>query len=237
MNASGLNLAAGAVALVVQLATTMAWADERELRDVGEFDSISVGGGVDLHVAIGDTFSVEVESDNPERISTRVRGDTLEIGYDRPGLFGFNFGWGDGGDVHVTLPELRSLSAGGGSDVESVGTITGESLEISASGGSDINVAIAVNELDVATSGGSDVELTGSARFASVTSSGGSDFDATDFTTSEADLRSSGGSDVRITVSDRLVARASGGSDITYRGQPAEVDVSSSGGADIRGRQ
>ena len=67
-------------------------------------------------------------------------------------------------------------------------------------------------------------------------SSGGSDFNASGLQTEEADLHSSGGSDLSIAVRDRIVANASGGSDITYSGEPRSVNVNASGGSDIRRR-
>jgi hypothetical protein len=222
--------------LILPLASVGVRADTHELRELGAFDSISVGGGIDVHLQIGDAHRVEVEADDADEVVTRVRGSTLEIQHQSHSLLGGLFHWGDAGEVYVTLPALRSLTAGGGSDVDSVGTLTGDALEISAAGGSDVDIDVAVTNLEISASGGSDFALSGSARFIRARASGGSDLDARDFTAEEADLQSSGGSDVFISVSRRLVARASGGSDIVYSGEPDDVDVDSSGGSDIRGR-
>ena len=210
-------------------------AQQRETRQLSGFDAISVGGGIDLFLRQGDTFLVEVESSDGEldEIVTEVRAGTLEI--KRKRSFGF-FDWGDHGSVSVTLPKLVSLTASGGSDARSGGPFTSDSLSLVASGGSDVDMEVAAATLQVQASGGSDVRLSGSARSANVHSSGGSDFNASGLQTEEADLHSSGGSDLSIAVRDRIVANASGGSDITYSGEPRSVNVNASGGSDIRRR-
>ena len=218
--------------LTVALAAS---AQDRETRSLTGFDAIAVGGGIDLVVRQGDDFRVEVQSDDDvAEILTEVRDGTLEIRRDRT-LSGF-FDWGDHGAVYVTLPALTALTASGGSDVRADGTLSGGDLAIVASGGSDVELDVAVDTLAATASGGSDTRLSGSARLARLHSSGGSDLNASRFTVAEANVESSGGSDVSIAVSERIVGNASGGSDITYSGDPRTVSVNASGGADVRRR-
>lgn len=217
------------------LAASTAGAQQRESRPLAGFDAIEVGGGIDLSLRQGGSFSVEVETDDElAEIVTEVRGNTLTIR--RKSSFNF-FDWGgDAGSVSVTMPTLVSLAASGGSDVRTEGTFTSDRLEIVASGGSDVSIDVAAGTLEAETSGGSDLTLSGSARMASVRSSGGSDLNASRLTADEADVQSSGGSDLAIGVRERIVGNASGGSDITYTGNPQTVDVDSNGGSDVRHR-
>ena len=211
-------------------------AQQRETRPLEGFDAIEIGGGIDLFLQQGAGFVVEVEADEDElaEIVTEVRNRTLQIR--RKSSFSF-FNWsGHPGSVHVTLPGLASLTASGGSDVRTERTFMGDRLQLVASGGSDLEIAVTVAELEAEASGGSDMRLRGSARSASVRSSGGSDLNASGLTVDEADVRSSGGSDASIAVRDKIVANASGGSDVTYSGEPRTVDVNTSGGADVRRR-
>jgi hypothetical protein len=225
-------------ALLALLAATLpAAAQDRETRDVANFEAIRVGGGVDLSIRQGEPFLVEVESADGDTadVVTEVRNRTLEVGH-RRSFFDF-FDWGtDEVTVHVTLPKLVAITASGGSEVSNEGTISGDELELTASGGADVTLDVAVTTLEVQTSGGSDVRLTGSARSTSMQSSGGSDLNASDLTTDSANLASSGGSDIRIEVRESLVAHASGGSDISYSGNPRSVDVNASGGGDVNRR-
>ena len=225
-------LAASVVALLV---SAPAGAQQRQSRALTGFDANEVGGGIDLFVRKGDGFVVEVEATEKDaaKIVTEVVGRTLQI--KRDSAFDF-FNWGDLGAVHVTLPALVSLDASGGSDVKAEGTFSSDNLSIDASGGSDVTIDVTAGVLDVDVSGGSDMRISGSARSARVESSGGSDLNASALTVDEADVESSGGSDLRIAVRQKIVADASGGSDITYTGQPASVSVNTSGGAEIHRR-
>ena len=48
------------------------------------------------------------------------------------------------------------------------------------------------------------------------------------------ELTTSGGSDVLIRVTQRISGNASGGSDVRYYGDPRDIDVNTSGSADVR---
>jgi len=236
MRPENLRAAALAIVAVAQFGGLPAVAQTSEVRELPAFDAIDVGGSVDLVVRQGSEFRVTVTAEDGELadLVTEVDRGTLQIHHKQQqqrSLFGFNR-VGDY-EVDVTLPRLRALDAHGGVDVRVDGTISGERLEIDASGAADLNLAVDVTELEVNTSGGSDITLVGSATRFNARSSGGSDLMANGMTVESADIRSSGGSDVMLDVTDSLVAHASGGSDIVYSGNPAAVDVHSSGGADV----
>lgn len=227
--------AAGLVAASVLAVLSPLGAQERDVRELSGFHSVAIGGGLDLFLSRGETFVVEVETDeDPSEIITEVRDGTLHVRRDRP-WFDW-FGDSDEGEVYVTMPTLQALTASGGSDVTVEGSFAGDALRITASGGSDVELDAAVDRVEVQASGGSDVRLTGSARSARLQSSGGSDLDAGRFTADEANVESSGGSDVSIGVRNSISGHASGGSDITYTGQPGSVNVEASGGGDVRRR-
>jgi len=228
-------IAAGLVVGSVLAVQTPLTAQDRDVRNLSGFHSVSVGGGLDLFLRRGDTFVVEVETDEePSEIITEVRDGTLDVRRDRS-WFDW-FGDNDEGEVYVTMPTLQALTASGGSDVRVEGSFAGDALRVTASGGSDVEIDAAVNSVDVQASGGSDVELTGSARSARVQSSGGSDVNAGGFTADEVNVESSGGSDVSISVRNSIAGHASGGSDITYTGQPGSVNVEASGGGEVTRR-
>jgi hypothetical protein len=210
-------------------------AQERETRDLTGFNAVAVGGGIDLFVRQGQPFRVEVAAADGhlDEIVTEVIDGRLEIRRKRPPGF---LDWGDRGTVSVVLPALVGLTASGGSDLEAEGTVSGDTLTVVASGGSDVTIAVAVTQLEVTVSGGSDVQLSGSAGSARVQSSGGSDLNASRLMANAAEVDSSGGSDLSIAVRDALVANASGGSDVSYTGKPSSVRVNASGGGDIRQR-
>jgi hypothetical protein len=225
-------------ALLVMMVVSVALpanAQERETRPLQGFDAVEVGGGIDLLLRQGERFVVEVASDDDvDDIVTEVRSGTLEIRRKQP-TGSFDWG-GDNGSASVTLPKLTKLVASGGTDVETEGTFSNDSLEIVASGGSEMAIDVSATVLDVQASGGSDLRISGRARAARMQSSGGSDLDARELMVEEAEVQSTGGSDLSVAVRDKIVGGASGGSDISYTGQPRTVDVDTSGGSDVSRR-
>ena len=233
MNAQDRATAVASILVASLWVCLPAAAQDTETRDLSGFEAVAVGGGIDLLLRQGDRFIVEVRSDDDaSEIITEVVAGKLEIRRERS--FGFN--WGDAGSVNVTLPKLVALTASGGSEVEAEGALTGDALEIVVSGGSDVTIDVAVDTIEVSASGGADVSLTGTARAARLTSTGGSDLNAGRFTAGEVNVNSSGGSDLVVAVRDKITGHASGGSDISYSGQPSSVDIDTSGGSDVRRR-
>jgi len=233
MNAQDRATAVASILVASLWVCLPAAAQDTETRDLSGFEAVAVGGGIHLLLRQGDRFIVEVRSDDDaSEIITEVVAGKLEIRRERS--FGFN--WGDAGSVNVTLPKLVALTASGGSEVEAEGALTGDALEIVVSGGSDVTIDVAVDTIEVSASGGADVSLTGTARAARLTSTGGSDLNAGRFTAGEVNVNSSGGSDLVVAVRDKITGNASGGSDISYSGQPSSVDIDTSGGSDVRRR-
>jgi hypothetical protein len=238
MHTNFTQMAAAAIVVVAQLVSLPADAETSEVRDLAAFDAIEVSGAVELVLRLGSELRVEVSSDGADlaNLVTEVVRGTLRIRQEPRERRVFGFGGSDDYVVDVTLPELRALDASGGTDVRVDGAISGERLAVDASGAADVTLTVDVTDLEVNISGGSDLTLTGYANRLEVHSSGGSDLAAGRLAAASANVRSSGGSDVMLQVTERLVARASGGSDVVYRGDPPQVDVHESGGADIKRR-
>jgi hypothetical protein len=162
-----------------------------EAREVGEFTSLEVSGGIDLRLTVDPsaTTSVSVIYDDNllDRIVTEVDGDTLTVRSRGP----FNV-FGSGRIVEVTTPTLQSLTASGGSDVDGTGATESLAVEVSggadldlgdlvagtvvlrASGGADVTVNV-TDEISGEASGGADVTVRGDPVNQSIDVSGGAD--------------------------------------------------------------
>jgi hypothetical protein len=135
--------------------------------------------------------------------------------------------------VVVYTPEVNFLVASGGSEIRIDETISGKSVELKASGGSNLHAAINTDFLQVRASGGADMRLAGFASELSAQASSGSRISGYDLETTLAGVEASSGADVRITVSDELNARASSGGGIRYRGNPKLVNSKASSGGSV----
>lgn len=214
---------------------------DTERRDVDGFTEVAVSSSIDVTITQGADFAVEVEADDTDDVITEVVGDTLRI-YRDTGWNWYSFGllsfFMEDDDLRatVTLPTLTRVRTSGGSDVRGEGTFTGDDLELRTSGGSNITLDLAYDSIDARSSGGSTMQLSGTANRGILSSSGGSRQDNDDLAIKDAELRSSGGSNLNVGVVEELQARASGGSDIRYEGDPRLRDIDESGGADVTRR-
>jgi hypothetical protein len=221
----------------ISMTTRANGSDKTEFRKAESFTGIKVSTGIDLYVRMGDTEEVKVVADDDiiDNLITEVINGELRIYMKKTNWFNWS-GMTKTRKVYVTVKELKKIDASSGSDVRSENTITGESLVIEASSGSDVVLDLVCKNISVNTSSGSDAKLTGKAKTLKAEASSGSDINARDLATSVCYANASSGSDITVNVSDELVARASSGSDIRYYGNPGIKDTDESSGGDVSRR-
>lgn len=207
-----------------------------EARTVGSFTGIDISSGIDLYLSPGsEALAVSAsKQEYRDRIKTEVENGILKIWYDSK--MGFNISGDKRLKAYVSYKTLRSLEASGGSDVRVDGTIASEELVLRISGGSDFSGKVEAAKLTVRQSGGSDVRISGKATSLVVDASGGSDFKGYDLVAEVCDLEASGACDIEVTASKVLSARASGASDISYKGSPTVKEAKSSGASSVKSR-
>ncbi|MDQ3276885.1 MAG: DUF2807 domain-containing protein [Bacteroidota bacterium] len=207
-----------------------------EVRNVGSFTGINVSGGIDVYLSTGNE-ALAVSASKPEykeRIKTEVENGVLRIWYDSK--MGISLNSDRRLKAYVSYKTLKSLEASGGSDIRVDGTIASEELVMRISGGSDFVGKVEAAKLTVRQSGGSDVNISGRATSLTVDASGGSDFNGYDLVAEVCDLEASGACDIEVTASRVLSARASGASDISYKGSPTVKEAKSSGASSVKNR-
>ncbi len=157
----------------------------------------------------------------------------LKISYDEKG-----FSWNTKRNLkaYVSFKSLRALSASGGTDIIVEGGIKGNDLTITISGGCDFKGKVEVNKLIIDQSGGSDVNISGTAARVTINTSGGSDFNGFSLITDYCDAQASGGSDIEITANKEINAKASGASDISYKGSASLIETRSIGARNVSKR-
>lgn len=226
-----------AILLTIIFGTLDSDGQSRESRNLSNFSAISVTSGIDLYINQGKTESVSVSADKDkmDKIVTEVKDGTLNI-YVENGKWNW-FNWNNKPvKVYVTVKDLNSVSATGGSDVYSEKKLDLIKLKVSATGGSDIKLEVDADEIVCQTTGGSDVSLSGTATVFKGSSTGGSDLKASELKSSYCSVSSTGGSDVYVWAEKEISISATGGSDVYYKGAARVVKSSSTGGSDIHKR-
>ncbi|WKN41961.1 head GIN domain-containing protein [Tunicatimonas pelagia] len=203
-----------------------------ETRPVSSFDAIVVTGSVDVYLSQEDEVSVTVEADQnlQEVIRTEVKGSTLYISERK------NIRKAESRKVYVGFQEVTSLIAKGATDIYGRTPIRGQSLEVGISGASDVTLEVYVDELVCRVQGAADGYLSGEATAMIARVSGSSDLEAGDLVSQSCQVEASGASDAFVHATESLDAKASGSSDIEYRGNPQTLRKEESTAADVSSR-
>jgi Putative auto-transporter adhesin, head GIN domain len=252
-------LLAAATPILVSAQEKMVSDANAQIRAVGSFTTIRVSDAIDLYLAQGNEETVAAsasETKYRDKIRTEVENGVLKIYYEKENGLKIQMG-NDKKNlrVYVTCKQLDRLFASGASDVYLSGGLKVDKLELNLSGASDMLVksgeikannldikisgasdfkgAVAALSLSVDQSGSSDMIISGSAASMRVTASGASDMKGYELAVDNCEATASGSSDIFITVNKDLKARASGSSDISYKGTAVISELKSSGSSSV----
>jgi hypothetical protein len=201
-----------------------------EVRPLEGFSAVDSDGSLDVMIARGDAFRVEVSIDSNllDRVRTRVAGDTLTIDEE----------WiGDtvaGPHVVVTMPVLRRAAVNGSGNLWAGGFEQAEPVSLAIDGSGEMTFVGAVPRADVRIAGSGDARLQGIATALGATIEGSGAVDAFHFDATTADLSVSGSGDLAATVSGSVRVSISGSGSVDLYGGAALESVSVSGSGSIR---
>ncbi len=199
-------------------------------RDVSTFHSIIIEDGIDAYIQQGSTQSLEVEADENlhEYLITEVNNGVLKIYFDRDV-------WNrKASRAYITVTDLKLLKVSGGGDVESKGTIRVADIEISVSGGGDLDFDLEADNLHCNMSGGGDAEIAAKAESIVVDISGGGDLDlGAEAGSFEGNITGGGDADIALGAASKNVElNISGGGDLDLGTEAQNISVKVSGGGD-----
>lgn len=183
---------------------------KQETRNVSGFKEIEASGAINTEIAVGKDFIVTVEADDNllPQVKTEVKGETLKIYTEN------RFSSKTKITVRISMPELKKVDISGASTAN-ITNVTGDSLEMQASGASRIKVDGQVKDFNVEASGASTI-------------------DASKLNAENADVDSNGASTITVAPSSDLKAEASGASTVYYTGDPKNIKQDSSGASTIK---
>jgi len=196
------------------------------------FDRVDVSHGFQVDLRQGDTFSVIIRVDDNvvEHLEIAKKGDTLRIGLKRNRSYTLN---NTTLEAEVTTPELTGLELSGGSHATITSFTSTADFNADLSGGSHLRGDIEAGDVTFDLSGGSHMTLSGSAQDLKLDASGGGQIDLSGFSVFDANVDLSGGARATVNPSGTLDVDASGGSHVTYVGNPTLGKIDTSGGSSV----
>ena len=206
-------------------------AQESEVRNVGSFKSVKSGQAIDVYLKKGDKESVKVETTGIDlsRVLTEVAAGALKI-YMKDG----NYRGKTDVKVYVTYVELEKLSASSASNMFSDGVIKAKSMEIHVSSAANIEVSLEAGEVIAHASSAGDITIEGKASSIDAEASSAGEIDAYNLVTETAEGSASSAGSIKLNVTQAIMANASSGGDIRYRGNPAKSNTNASSGGSVK---
>lgn len=217
------------------LLCTIAWAQNRETRDVRDFDEVMMRISGTVYITQGDKNEVILEGSETvlEKVETDVRGGRLIIEDERR-----NRWWSSRSrtklNVYITVKELNGAFVSGSGDIVSQNVIKADDFKSGVSGSGDIELELDVRSIESKISGSGNIELKGSASRAFLGISGSGKYLAEDFMVDDYEISISGSGRSSINVSGELDVRISGSGSVYYKGRPTGVNSNVAGSGRVR---
>jgi len=198
------------------------------------FTAIDTGFGMKITITEGPAENVLLRCDKNvvDSIKYEVSGGVLRF-YTDPAIISIIAGKIE---ADIVMPRLSGLTLIGGAQAESarVAGTAALTLTIDLEGGSIASGRVISSNASLSLSGGSSLAFSGTCKNLLTAAEGGSSYLCVNFLTDNADVRLEGGSTMEVSVNGRLNANLSGGSQLTYYGNPSMGLINVEGGASIR---
>lgn len=208
-----------------------------ETREAKNFNAISVSNAFDVYLSQGNDEAVAVsasEQKYKDHIKVEVKDGVLKISYDDDGKFWKKLTGNMKLKAYISFKKVNKIIASGACDIHLENKLTVDDLEIHLSGASDWkNGEITANRMSIELNGASDMTITGSATNVTIVASGASSFKSWDFAADNCQVEATGASGISFTVNKELSARASGASNIHYKGEGVIKEIKTSGASNI----
>jgi Putative auto-transporter adhesin, head GIN domain len=217
--------------------STLAMAQTKQIRTVGDFSGISSASGIMVEITQGEENKVVVSASKDALV------ENLKTEVDKDGLLKIYYknkenNWSGNKNLklnaYVTFKNINKLSASSGSSLAATNTVNADVLSINVSSGASFTAAIKSVDCSVNISSGSSSKVSGTATNVKIDASSGSTFKAADLSTETCKASASSGAEIKIGVSKKLSASASSGGSIKYKGNPDVEKKSLSSGGEVK---
>ncbi len=213
------------------LANTASKDTSEEMRDVGNFTSISLNGSMDVSVSVGKETSVKViaDSDIIDYLETEVKNDRLVIDLEDNRSYRNIRKM----QVIVTTPTLESARLSGSGDMD-IDNVDADSFEFELRGSGDANLTdFDVEKLELSLAGSGDIEGNGSCKDLDISLRGSGDISGKKMKCDTADVSLRGSGDIEFFAEKSAEVNVRGSGDVDVYGNPDKLKSNVNGSGDV----
>ncbi len=199
-----------------------AYSQDKESRDLKNFDAVSVTGDLELVLKKGSQEHIEIFAEGipADKLTVKVVRGELVLK-----LLNAVFYKDEHVKVTVTYNELREIRALAGASVRSEDVVKGDRLYIKAGSGANVSLDIKVSSLDANATEGGVLTLEGSTKTQDVTANTGGSYEGFGLDCKTTYARAGTGGVVEVMAEEELDASANTGGEIIYKGNPEKLQT------------
>jgi hypothetical protein len=190
------------------------------------YDEIKVSGPIKLVLLQDSSYSLKLSADSNilDQIKADVSGGKLTVELDQSKYCGT-----DSIVLHAGIGALKSLTASKSAQVTGLEVIYVKDLKIDLSDTTSLSLNLNAASLKTSLNGSSTLDLKGQTGSHEVKSNGSIKLNAFEFISGSYDLNLEGVAKVSANVLNELKINATGSSEISYKGNPKDIDEKKSG--------
>jgi len=210
--------------MICFMATTSAYS---QTRDLDSFSKLRVSGGIKVTLikSSDSKADIDMQRGDYDDLITEVKGDVLTIKFKSKML---NWGNNNGkADIDLYFSTLESIDASAGSTIRGEDRIVTNEMDIDVSSGSTVSVEVETKDLTVDVSSGATCSLSGSTDDQEVDVSSGATYRGREMASKYTNVDVSSGATATVWATERLVADASSGATVRYKGNPKKKELDS----------
>ena len=232
--------------MLISICSTILLAQEKiiydanaEVRKIESFNAIKVSHGIDLLLKQGNEEGIAVSANEikyRDAIKTEVVNGELRIYVEQS----FNKWWQQLNlkekylKAYVSFKNLEKLDGSSGAKINIDGNLSTAVLDVDLSSGATLRGNVKAMNLSVDQSSGGKSYISGNVENLNVTASSGGHFYGYDLIVDKCKADASSGGKMQINVVKEIVANASSGGGINYKGGAVITDISASSGGKIK---
>jgi hypothetical protein len=214
------------------------FSQNKQNRNVGDFDQISMGVAGKVYVKLGNTNEVVLEGDDSilEDIVTEVRGGRLVIKDKRNG-WSWNFWRGSKSsrlEVYITIKELKGAAVSGSGQIIGESTFKTRDFEAGLSGSGSMEIEIDAQYISTKISGSGRIIIGGKTEQAKLRISGSGRYAGQELAAEDYEISISGSGRSNIQLTGDLDVRISGSGSVYYDGEPTMINKKIGGSGRVR---
>jgi len=138
--------------------------------------------------------------------------------------------------VHVTLKDLKSLTAEGVGKIRSESQLNLDDLSIVVKSVGNVELDLKCNVLNLNHAGVGDIKLKGQSKQSEFTYSGVGNIEAFDLISEEVKVRHSGVGKTDVNATEKLSVTSSGIGSVNYKGNPADKQIQKNGIGSVKAK-